>query len=87
MQRALKPADILHMDGLVQAQLLLGPGALLGLHLFHPVAVVGDEGVAGREAGDVEGDYGEQQHAEDKDQQLLPVVEPGILAHHAPPPL
>ena len=86
-QRALQPAHVLHVDGLVQAQLFLGPGALLRLHLFHPVAVVGDERVAGGEAGDVEGHDGEQQHAEQEDQQLLPVVEPGILAHHAPPPL
>ena len=66
MQRAAEPAGVLRGQGIIQAKLVLSPFALGGGHFFHAVAVVGDKRVARSEAGDIERQNGEQQHAQQR---------------------
>ena len=87
MQRAAEPAGVLRGQGIIQAELVLSPFALGGGHFFHAVAVVGDKRVAGSEAGDIERQNGEQQHAqhENAEARQQPQEKPADL-HTAPPP-
>ena len=53
-----QPPDILDMDRVVEPQLLLRQEPLLRAHLLHPVPVVGYQGVAGGQPGNIEHRHG-----------------------------
>ena len=87
VQGVFEPARVLHRDRIGEAELFLGPSALLGAHLFGAVAVVGDERVAGREPGDAENGGGEHEHADEKQQQLFAEIGECFFTAHRTPPL
>ena len=54
LQRILCPADILDMDRIVKAQLLSCRIFFLWTHFFHPLAVIGHQGITGGQPGNIE---------------------------------
>ena len=82
----LHPADVLHIDGVVQPQPFQAALPFLHAHLLRPVAVIGHQRVAWRQTRQVEHQQGQGQDAEQERQQLLAIIFDFFTRRHDVPP-
>ena len=82
----LHPADVLHIDGVVQPQPFQTALPFLHAHLLRPLAVIGHQRIARRQARQVEHQQGQGQDAEQERQQLLAIISDFFTHCHNVPP-
>ena len=80
------PADVLHIDGVVQPQPFQAALPFLHAHLLRPLAVIGHQRVARRQARQVEHQQRERQDTEQEHQQLLAIISDFFTRRHDVPP-